>query len=213
MRLLSGNPALPPMVPAGSPLPPIDIVVPLLSLPARTRVVPAEPPYLFAQPDRIAVWKDRIGPAGLRVGINWQGFSGRFEDKGRSMPLSAFAPLAAVPGIRLISLQKGEGEEQIGEVPFAVETLPGLDAGPDAFLDTAAVMMSLDLVITSDTSIPHLAGALGRPVWVALRFVPDWRWLLDRADSPWYPTMRLFRQANDGDWGPVFAAMARVLRR
>jgi hypothetical protein len=147
----------------------------------------------------------------LRVGIAWQGCSSRFEDKGRSMPLCAFAPLTAVPGIRLISLQKGEGEEQIASAGFAVETLERLDDGPDAFLDTAAVMMTLDLIITSDTSIAHLAGALGRPVWVALRRVPDWRWMLDRADSPWYPTMRRFRQRDDGEWASVFAAMAAAL--
>jgi hypothetical protein len=129
------------------------------------------------------------------------------------MPLTAFAPLATVPGIRLISLQKGEGEDQMAGAGFAVETLEGLDSGPDAFLDTAAVMGALDLIITSDTSIAHLAGALGRPVWVALRLVPDWRWMLDRADSPWYPTMRLFRQRTDGEWTSVFSAMAAILAR
>ena len=95
-----------------------------------------------------------------------------------------------------------------------VETLgDDFDDGPDAFIDTAAVMMSLDLVVTSDTSIAHLAGALGRPVWVALKFMPDWRWMLGRDDSPWYPTMRLFRQRSPGDWEGVFAAMVRALRK
>ncbi len=213
MRLLGSNTAMPPMIPLGTAPPRADTVIPLLSLPVRTGIVPAQPPYLFAEPDRIAAWKDRIGASGFRIGINWQGFSGRFEDKGRSMPLREFAPLAAVPGVRLISLQKGEGEEQIAAAGFPVERLPGLDDGPDAFLDTAAVMMALDLVVTSDTSVAHLAGALGRPVWVALRRVPDWRWLLDRSDSPWYPTMRLFRQETDGDWAWVFAAMAGALPR
>ena len=111
----------------------------------------------------------------------------------------------------MISLQKGEGEEQIGSAPFAMETLPNLDAGPDAFIDTAAVMMNLDLVISSDTAIPHLAGALGRPVWVALRAVPDWRFMLGRDDSPWYPTMRLFRQTERAEWGPVFSAIKDAL--
>jgi Flp pilus assembly protein TadD len=212
IRLLSSNPALPPMIPAGATLPAFDTVVPLLSLPARTSLPAAQPPYLFAEPDRIGAWRERIGSGGFRVGINWQGYSGRFEDNGRSFPLAMFRPLA-IPGVRLISLQKGEGEEQIAGAGFALETLDGLDEGPDAFLDTAAVMMNLDLVITSDTSIAHLAGALGRPVWVALRRVPDWRWMLDRADSPWYPAMRLFRQVTDGDWGPVFAAMAQALPR
>jgi Flp pilus assembly protein TadD len=213
MRLLGSNQAMPPMIPLGVPPPAVDVVIPLLSLPARTRLVPAEPPYLFAEPDRIAAWQERIGATGLRIGINWQGFSGRFEDKGRSMELRNFAPLAAVPGVRLISLQKGEGEDQIAAAGFPVEVLAGLDDGPDAFVDTAAAMLALDLIVTSDTSIAHLAGALGRPVWVALRRVPDWRWLLDRSDSPWYPTMRLFRQETDGEWASVFAAMAEALRR
>jgi Flp pilus assembly protein TadD len=213
MRLLYDMPGMPPMVPAGGALPKFDCVIPLLSLPARTHLEPVKPPYLFADPDRVAVWRTRIGSGGMRVGINWQGFSGRFEDNGRSMPLAAFAPLAAVPGVRLISLQKGEGEEQVAGCGFPVEVLEGLDAGPDAFLDTAAVMMGLDLVVTSDTSIAHLAGALGRPVWVALRIVPDWRFMVGRSDSPWYPSMRLFRQVVDRDWAPVFGAMAEALGR
>jgi Flp pilus assembly protein TadD len=212
IRLLSSNPAMPPMVPTGTTWPHVDAVVPLLSLHTRARVSPAQPPYLFAEPDRVAAWGARIGTTGFRIGINWQGFPGRFEDRGRSLPLAAFQPLA-MQGVRLISLQKGEGELQLATAPFAVETLDGLDAGPDAFVDTAAVMMNLDLVVTSDTSIAHLAGALGCQVWVALRYVPDWRWMLDRADSPWYPTMRLFRQAVDKDWVPVFTAMAKALAR
>jgi Flp pilus assembly protein TadD len=212
VRLLSGNPAMPRAVASDEKLPHFDTVVPLLSLPGRTRLTPVQPPYLFAEPDRVAAWDLRLGRTGqVRVGINWQGFPGRFEDKGRSFPLALFQALAG-PDVRLISLQKGAGEEQIAGVDFPVETLAGLDDGGDAFVDTAAVMANLDLVITSDTSVAHLAGALGRPVWVALRRVPDWRWMLDRADSPWYPTMRLFRQTADGDWAPVFAAMAQALR-
>jgi Tfp pilus assembly protein PilF len=211
VRLLSSNPTLPPTIPAGAPLPRIDAVIPLLSLPARTTILAAEPPYLFAEPERVARWSALIGSEGHRIGINWQGFSGRIEDRGRSFPLAMFRPLAALPGVRLISLQRGEGEEQIANAGFPLQTLDGLDAGPDAFLDTAAVMTALDLIITSDTSIAHLAGALGRPVWVALRRVPDWRWMLDRTDSPWYPTMRLFRQSRDGDWPSVIAEMIKAL--
>ncbi len=208
IRLLSTIAGMPPLVSADAPLPRFDVVVPLLSVPVRTRAQPLTPPYLSAEPERTALWRARIGGGGVRIGIAWQGFSGRHEDKGRSVPLVGFAPLAAIPGVRLISLQKGEGEDQIGAAPFAVEMLAGLDDGPDAFLDTAAVMGVVDLVITSDTSIAHLAGALGCPVWVALRKVPDWRWMLERSDSPWYPSMRLFRQTQDGDWGSVFQAMA-----
>ncbi|MFL5257714.1 MAG: tetratricopeptide repeat protein [Rhodopila sp.] len=213
VRLLSGNPAMPRMIPAGDPLPRFDVVAPLLSLPARAPIPPVSPPYLFAEPGRIAAWKGRVGDRGFRIGIAWQGFSGRHEDKGRSFPVALYRALAEVPGVRLISLQKGEGEEQLAAAGFAIETLDGLDDGPDAFVDTAAVMMTLDLIVTSDTSIAHLAGALGRPVWVALRRVPDWRWMLDRTDSPWYPSMRLFRQSRDGDWAPVLAAMAQALPR
>lgn len=212
LRLLSGNPAMPRMVSLEAPEPRTDLVIPLLSLPARTQVRPVESPYLYAEPERVAEWRGRIGADGFRIGINWQGFAGRFEDKGRSFPLHLFQALAR-PGARLISLQKGQAEAQIASAPFAVETLDGLDAGPDAFLDTAAVMMSLDLIVTSDTSIAHLAGALGRPVWVALRHVPDWRWMLERDDSPWYPTMRLFRQPQDGDWASVFSQMQEALPR
>jgi hypothetical protein len=192
-------------------LPGFDLVAPLLSLPGRMQTPTGGPPYLFAEPDRVAAWKHRIGGTGFRIGIAWQGFSGRHEDKGRSVPLPLYRVLAQHPGVLLVSLQKGGGEEQIAAAGFPIETLDGLDAGPDAFVDTAAVMMNLDLIVTSDTSIAHLAGALGRPVWVALRRVPDWRWMLDRGDSPWYPSMRLFRQQDDGDWAPVFDAMVREL--
>ncbi|WP_428490183.1 tetratricopeptide repeat protein [Rhodopila sp.] len=211
IRLLSGNQAMPPMVAADAAPLLTDTVAPLMSLPARTDLVPADPPYLFAEPDRVAAWAKRIGGDGFRVGINWQGFRGRLEDRGRSFPLTLFRRLAEVRGVRLISLQKGDGEDQVATAGFVLRTLDGLDDGPDGFLDTAAVMAALDLVITSDTAIAHLAGALGRPVWVALRRVPDWRWMLDRTDSPWYPTMRLFRQSRDGDWGSVFAAIAEAL--
>jgi hypothetical protein len=125
-----------------------------------------------------------------------------------------FAPLAAVPGVQLFSLQKGPGSEQLPMLAgqFAVSDLAGmLDLSEGAFLDTAAVMQNLDLVVTSDTAIAHLAGALGVPVWVALTFAPDWRWLVDREDSPWYPSMRLFRQRRLGAWSEVFGRMAAEL--
>jgi glycosyl transferase family 9 (putative heptosyltransferase) len=136
-------------------------------------------------------------------------------DRSKWVPLIEFAPLAALPDVRLISLQKNFGLEQLETLPegFVVESLGDeLDAGPDAFTDTAAVMQSLDLIVTSDTSIAHLAGALGRPTWVALKRVPDWRWLLDRNDSPWYPTMRLFRQRVADNWSTVFQEMAAELK-
>ncbi len=131
------------------------------------------------------------------------------------MPLAEFLPLGQVDGVRLISLQKGFGAEQVAAL---TDRLPLLDWGPTldeagAFLDTAAIMQHLDLVITSDTAIAHLAGALGITVWVALGMVPDWRWFREREDSPWYPTMRLFRQTERGAWASVFQRMAGELAR
>jgi ADP-heptose:LPS heptosyltransferase len=120
--------------------------------------------------------------------------------------------LSHLPNIRLISLQKGYGLEQLDPLAaqLGIETLGDeFDAGTDAFADTAAVMQCLDLVVTSDTSVAHLAGALGRPTWVALQHVPDWRWMMDRPDSPWYPTMRLFRQKSPREWDGVFEKMAQ----
>ncbi len=176
---------------------------------------PAAIPYLRAEPDRVARWKGRLGENGFKIGICWQGNRNAEIDAGRSFPLRLFESLARIPGVRLISLQKNDGAEQLHNLPagMAVETLgEDFDAGPDAFVDTAAVMENLDLVITSDTAIAHLAGALARPVWVALKFVPDWRWLLGRTDSPWYPTMQLFRQWRRDDWAGVFAAMETQVR-
>jgi tetratricopeptide (TPR) repeat protein len=173
-------------------------------------------PYLAPPPDRIARWRDRLGGAGFKVGIAWQGNPLVAGDRGRSIPLSCFAPLAQVPTVRLISLQKKDGLDQLQDLPagMTVETLgPAFDDGPEAFADTAAVMACLDLVVTSDTAIAHLAGALARPVWVALKAVPDWRWMLEGEASPWYPTLRLFRQTRSGDWDGVFRRIHNELAR
>ena len=196
-----------------------DLHCKLLSLPLRfgTRLesIPAATPYLDAEPARVAQWRARIGDAGFRVGVCWKGNPRRSIDAGRSFPLCLLEGIAAIPGLRLISLQKGLGEEQIDTLPagMRVERLgEDFDAGQDAFVDTAAAMQSLDLVISACTSVPHLAGALRRPTWVALKSVPEWRWGLGRDDNPWYPDMRLFRQVTRGDWAPVFAAMEAALR-
>jgi len=192
---------------------------PLLSLPLALGMRPGglapRISYLAAEPERVVRWRERLGPSGLKVGVAWQGNPSGDIDHGRSIPLGLFAPLADIPGVRLISLQKGDGEGQIGALSFAdrIETLgPAFDGGPDAFVDCAAVMMSLDLVVTSDTAIPHLAGALGRPFWILLRRAPDWRWLYRGDTSPFYPTARLFRQRSAGDWAAVMAEVAGALR-
>jgi len=195
--------------------------LPLMSLPllfgTRLESIPAEVPYLRADPQRVAGWRDQLqADASFKVGIAWQGNpqAERTGLRDRSVPLAHFAPLAAVPNVRLFSLQRFDGIEQLRTVDFASCICvpdPALDSGEDAFADTAALMMQLDLIVSSDTSIAHLAGALGRPVWVALKFAPDWRWLLGRANSPWYPSMRLFRQPAPRQWGPVFADMAERL--
>ena len=160
-------------------------------------------------------WQDTPGGAcrknnglALRVGIVWQGNPGHKGDRRRSVRLEQFAPLAEQAGVRLISLQKGPGREQL-------EKMPGLalDLGRELtdLADTGAVIRSLDLVISVDTVVAHLAGALAAPVWVILPKVPDWRWLLQRDDSPWYPTMRLFRQTERGDWDDVFRRIKMAL--
>jgi len=192
-----------------------DAQIAVSSLPyafgTRLDTIPAAVPYLAAEPAAREMWARRIGSAGFRIGIAWQGNPDPEADRARSMPLAELAPLAGVAGVRLISLQRGAGEEQLSLLPqsMRVETLGAdFDAGPDAFIDTAAVIPCLDLVVTCDTSIAHLAGALAAPVWVALKIDAEWRWLTGRADSPWYPTMRLFRQSRRGVWRDVFEAMA-----
>jgi FkbM family methyltransferase len=196
-----------------------DFQCALMSLPLRFDTdlgsIPNQVPYLEPEARIASSWKQRIGDTGFKIGIAWQGRPGEKIDRGRSPPLSEFIPLTHLPGVRFISLQKNHGLDQLRELPAdtMVETLGDeFDSGRDAFIDTAAVMRNLDLIITSDTSIAHLAGALGRPTWVVLKYVPEWRWLLDREDSPWYPTMRLFRQETDGSWKLVFSKMEQELR-
>ena len=197
----------------GEPLPKFDLWCPLLSLPYIFGMQAPAPPYLRADAARVATWRERIGAHGRKVGIAWQGNPTSAAERGRSVPLREFAPLAQVEGVRLISLQKHHGLDQLAASAFPIETLgETFDSGPEAFIDTAAVMQCLDMVITSDTSIAHLAGALARPVWVALQHVPDWRWLADGENCFWYPTMRVFRQAKRGDWADVFTRIAATLR-
>ncbi|MDX1927851.1 MAG: tetratricopeptide repeat-containing glycosyltransferase family protein [Pirellulaceae bacterium] len=188
--------------------------------------IPSDSPYLFPSPQLANYWARRFPkkvtpnstphskPGACRVGIAWQGNPDHQADIFRSIPLARFEPLAEVPGVELISLQSGFGAEQLttwrGAKPI-VALGSEVDKTSGAFMDTAAIMLQLDLVITSDTSIAHLAGALGVPTWLALNYVPDWRWLLQREDSPWYPTLRLFRQDSLGDWSGVFSKIQQAL--
>ena len=215
--LLTRSPGVERLVAQGEALPDYDVHVPLMSLPGllgtTLESVPADVPYLDAEPQLVEAWRHRLGSyPGFKVGIVWQGNPKFRLDRRRSIPLAQFAPLARVPGVHLFSLQKGPGAEQLAAV---TDRFPVTDLGRrlDDFMDTAAVLKNLDLVISVDTAIAHLAGALGIPVWVALPFVPDWRWLMDREDSPWYPTMRLFRQARPGQWEDVFQRIAEALQR
>jgi tetratricopeptide (TPR) repeat protein len=208
------------LVPAGSALPEFAYHAPLLSLPAilgtTLDTTPAEVPYVRADPHLVEHWRRELAQVhGFRVGIAWQGNPKHPWDRHRSIPLACFEPLARIQGVRLISLQRGPGTEQLAALHgrFPVLTLDAKMDENGAFLDTAAVMQGLDLIVTSDTAIPHLAGALARPVWMALSFTPDWRWLRDREDSPWYPTLRLFRQGRLGDWKGVMDRMAQELTK
>jgi hypothetical protein len=178
--------------------------------------IPADVPYLAAGREAIDAWRARLLPlAGFRVGICWQGCPTHKADAVRSIPLRCFEPLARVAGVRLISLQKREGLEQLSAARerFAIHE-PGhdWDEARGAFVDSAAIMRNLDLVVTADTSIAHLAGGLGINTWVVLAVRADWRWMRSRDDTPWYPTMRLFRQRRPGDWAEVFERMVEPLR-
>jgi tetratricopeptide (TPR) repeat protein len=205
--------------------PDCHIHAPLLSLPAifgtTLETVSAEVPYLFSDPVHVERWRpvmDRLLAAGptearpLRIGIVWQGRPENGNDHWRSFRLEHYAPIAEIPGVRLVSLQLGYGKEQIEALGgrFPVYEVPGR-RGVD-FCETAAIAQHLDMVISPCTAVAHLAGGLALPVWVALSYVGDWRWLSVREDSPWYPTLRLFRQPTHGDWESVFRRMADELR-
>jgi tetratricopeptide (TPR) repeat protein len=192
-------------VAAGQPAPEFDVHCPLASLPAALNTelatIPADVPYLHADNDRTSRWRERLASLhGLKVGLAWAGRASHPHDLRRSMSLEKLAPLAQVPGVTLISLQKGVASSQAQTARTAgVNLIDWTDELKD-FSDTAALIANLDLIITVDTAVAHLGGAMGKPVWVLLPIVPDWRWMLHREDSPWYPTLRLFRQAKYEDW-------------
>lgn len=196
-----------------------DYHAPLMDLPAvlgiAAETIPAAIPYLAAEPARVERWRDRLGAlAGFKVGVAWQGNPANPVDRARSFPLARLEPLARVAGVRLVSLQSRHGVEQIAALNgrFPIHELgDDFDRGPGAFLDAAAVLASLDLVVVADSALAHLAGALGVPVWIPLSTAADWRWLDGRDDSPWYPSARLFRQDAPRAWDPVFDRIAAAL--
>jgi hypothetical protein len=204
------------VVAAGAPLPAFDLHCPLLSLPlalgTRLETIPDAIPYLAAPAERVAYWRDRL-PAGIpRAGFVWSGQPSHKNDSNRSIALSRFAALFRNPLIRCVSLQsdlRAEDSEAMRELPDLVH----LGGGFRDFADTAAVISLLDVVVSVDTAVAHLAGALGKPVVILLPYSADFRWMRDRADSPWYPTAELFRQPAFGDWDSVIARVAERLRQ
>jgi hypothetical protein len=203
------------VVARGEPLPSFDLHCPILSLPLAFKTelatIPADIPYLAAPRDRIETWKRRLpSPRKLNVAIAWSGSATHEQDHVRSIAIEKLAPLFALPDIQWISIQR---DLRAGDAEF-LAAHPGIaHVGAELadFADTAAVLSRTDLTISVDTSAVHLAGALGRPVWVLLQHMPDFRWLLEREDSPWYPSARLFRQPDFGDWERVIERVSREL--
>ncbi|HMA48691.1 MAG TPA: tetratricopeptide repeat-containing glycosyltransferase family protein [Magnetospirillaceae bacterium] len=209
--LLRTLPGVAEVVADGEPLPAFDLQAPILSLPhlfgTELSTIPAEVPYLRADPDRVAAWRARLAPLpGLKVGLVWAGGTRPNDadwariDSRRSLALAQFADIAGLQGISLVSLQKGQAAAQAKGFPIADFT----DEIED-FADTAALIEALDLVVSVDTAVAHLAGALGKPVWILSRYDACWRWLDQRDDSPWYPTARLYREGQPHSWPDVLA--------
>jgi Flp pilus assembly protein TadD len=198
--------------------PPFAAYCPLSGLPrlhgTTLDTIPAGASYLRADPERVEAWRarlhDLVQPGTRSIGIAWAGRPTHNNDLNRSMSLSAFAPIAALDGISLVALQKGPGQSAIADYS---DRAPLLNLGAEIadFADTMAIIETLDLVVTVDTVLAHLAGAMGKAVWILLPYAPDWRWLLERSDSPWYPTARLLRQPTPGDWDSVAREVAVAL--
>lgn len=198
----------------GDPPPDFDAYVPLLSLPksAGTTIetVPADVPYLEAQADLVEAWRTKFTAPGLNVGLVWRGNPDNTINHKKSLPLTALGPLISAPGVNWFVIQADATPDEIA-VLASHGHVEALGPALTDWADTAALIAALDLVISVDTGVAHLAGALGKPVWVPLSFIPDWRWLLDRSDSPWYPSAKLFRQPAFGDWSVVVAQMQAEL--
>jgi tetratricopeptide (TPR) repeat protein len=212
-QLLASLPGAVQIVVRGESLPLFDLHCPLLSLPlalgTTLKTIPSAS-YLAADPDQVADWRQRTAAlTGFRVGVVWAGAPGQVANHLRSIALELLTPLAAVPGVRFVSLQKGDAAGQVRQ--SRALTLHDFTSELDDFADTAALVATLDLVISVDTSVAHLAAAMGKPTWLLTRFDACWRWLRGREDSPWYPTLRLFRQTKPGDWEVVVTRVGAAL--
>ena len=207
-RLLAATAEAEKTVPWGEPLPEFDWQCPLMSLPfamgTALGTIPAHIPYVFPDSAQVEVWRQRLEKETLRVGLVWAGNAKHPQERWRSIPLNQLAPLTQIAGATFYSLQMGPPAAILRQ-PSPGWRLIDLQDEQRDFADTAAIVANLDLVISIDTSVAHLAGAMGKPVWILLCKSPDWRWLLDREDSPWYPTARLFRQSVAGNWQDVLA--------
>jgi hypothetical protein len=216
-RLVQMMPSVSHVVTTGEPLVDFDVHCPLLSLPlafgTTLESIPSQVPYLQAGAEDVSKWSRRMagGASPLKVGLAWSGNKLNRNNHNRSLALGALAALAAVQETTFYSLQKGEAAHEARNPPAGLDLVDWTDDLHD-FADTAGLIANLDLVISVDTAIVHLAGAMGKPVWVLLPFAPDCRWLLEREDSPWYPTMRLFRQTSPGDWASVARRVTEALQ-
>jgi tetratricopeptide (TPR) repeat protein len=222
-RLMQRAPGVTQVMARGiDPLPAYDLICPLLSLPSAFKTtletIPATIPYLSAEPVDVERWRARVSGATaadrLKVGIAWGGNPSHRNERRRSLSLQSFSPLGAIDSVQFFSVQKGPAAAQLSD-PAVTQQL-GMNivdwtAELNDFADTAALVANLDLIISVDTSVAHLAGALGKPTWVLLPTPADYRWMLDRSDSPWYPTMRLFRQPSAGNWNAALVAVTDAL--
>lgn len=218
-RVLPMCPGVDHFIVEGQSPPEFDFHVPAMSLPrlfaTRLDTIPAPIPYLRPDAAKVDYWRKRLDAAGaMKIGISWQGNPHHQWDRHRSMPLAELAPLGRLEGVKLFSLQRGPGVEQIARNPAIglIELLDPALGDAEGWADIAAIMANLDLVISVDTATGHLAGALGADTWLALSAISDWRWMTGRANTPWYPMMRLFRQPNLGDWSSVISTMVATLQ-
>jgi len=206
-------------IPRGNPLPMFDVQGPLLSLPlvfgTTVGTIPGKMPYITIESALLQQWHNRVGAAGqgkVRVGLVWAGSPRHEADKKRSISLAAFSSFARIRDVEFFSLQKGIAAAEAKNPPVEMK-LVDFSGELHDFADTAALIANLDLIISVDTAVAHLAGALGKPVWNLLPYTPDWRWMLDRDDSPWYPSMKLFRQPSEGDWERVISLVQDELKK